>query len=275
MPKILFLNLSITKTDVDNFFYKEQYNEIYHDIYENNNLQSITSDNDNNIYTLNNKNIDIKVQPELKSYNNITDNIIDNIYINKDFTTLSLIENLDNIKKLGNFSYEYSICWNCCHSLDKDCFPVPIPTNYDEIKKIFTCHGIFCSFNCALRYIITSKIKDTSYLLYYMYKKCTLLNDHFKAAPPRETLIMFGGILTIEAYRNNFKKLDIFNTFSYPLIYTPSFIHETIKKPENNQNNKKQQQQQQNNKINLNLNISKKKSTKSKSNILSMLNIKI
>jgi hypothetical protein len=195
---------------------------------------------------------------------------------------LNIINNLESIKNSKNFDYINSVCWNCCHFLDKNCIPVPIPTKYNEIKQIFICFGIFCSFNCALRYIITSKIKDTSYLLYYLYKKCNiknLTNNEFTKAPPRETLQMFGGLLTIDAYRENFTTLNTFDIYTYPVVFVNREIHQHITYIENynihSENNKIDKKEE----ISILKNKNKKKQVnsgkKQPKDILEMLNVKI
>lgn len=91
-------------------------------------------------------------------------------------------------------------CWWCSYNFDN--VPCSIPFNYIDSK--FEVFGCFCSFNCALGYIIDSNIdkKDEKIsLLHLLYRKIYNKNDHFEPAPKKEILVDYGGNLTIEQYR--------------------------------------------------------------------------
>lgn len=107
------------------------------------------------------------------------------------------------------------LCWNCCHKFDN--MPCGIPYKYED--EIFHVKGIFCSFNCALRYNYESKfnesdIQERESLLNLMYKKIHDVKEaDISYAPIKETLVEFGGLLSIKDFRKNSK--------SYTLVYPP------------------------------------------------------
>ena len=108
-------------------------------------------------------------------------------------------------------------CWWCCHPFDTP--PCAIPKKYNKGK--FHLYGCFCSFNCAAAYNFDKKYDNMweSYsLLHLLYKK--MYNKAYKKiipAPPKEVLKIFGGILSIEEYRNNLMN----NTVMYRIIEPP------------------------------------------------------
>jgi len=139
-----------------------------------------------------------------------------------------LIDNNKNIsKKINNIMMEFSnfndkkffqtdiCCWHCCHKFES--MPCGIPHSIEE--GLFKTKGVFCSFNCALTYNYNSKqsenqIQERESLLYLMYKRIHNVKEvELKYAPDKETLKMFGGILTIEEFRQNQN--------TYVMVYPP------------------------------------------------------
>ena len=120
-------------------------------------------------------------------------------------------------------------CWWCCHQFEN--IPCSLPQFYKREK--FYVKGIFCSFNCAASYNFNNSDNDMyeKYsLLNLMYKK--LYNKNFvkiNLAPPRETLKMFGGYLSIEEFRENaLENNKLFNVISPPLISIIPKIEESV-----------------------------------------------
>lgn len=106
-------------------------------------------------------------------------------------------------------------CWWCCHKFLNS--PIGLPIRHENNK--FYVKGCFCSFNCALSYNIDSNSDNASEyesLLYLLLKKMNNTKEfcEIQEAPPRESLKMFGGVLTIDDFRNNF---DV----KYNIIYPP------------------------------------------------------
>ncbi len=120
-------------------------------------------------------------------------------------------------------------CWWCCHPFNG--VPCALPESYRKEK--FYVNGCFCTFNCAASYNF-SKNDDNMWerysLLNLMYKK--LYNRNFvkiNLAPPRETLKIFGGYLSIEEFReNSYKNEKTFMVVKPPLISIIPKIEENI-----------------------------------------------
>lgn len=95
-----------------------------------------------------------------------------------------------------------SVCWWCTFPFDS--LPVCAPLTYNSIKDVFGVCGYFCCFSCAKAYIIDKKSPyiDPS-LITLLNKRLTGKLTTVRVAPPRETLLKFGGNLTIEEFRNN------------------------------------------------------------------------
>jgi len=128
-------------------------------------------------------------------------------------------------------------CWWCCHQFDN--IPCSLPEYYKK-EKFYVC-GCFCSFNCCASYNF-SKNDDSMWerfsLLNLMYKK--LYNQKFvkiSLAPPRETLKMFGGYLSIEEFRESLIKSEkTFTVVKPPLISIIPKIEENISQNIKNKN---------------------------------------
>ncbi len=120
-------------------------------------------------------------------------------------------------------------CWWCCSSFND--IPCALPEYYKKEK--FYVSGCFCSFNCCASYNF-SRNDDAMWerysLLNLMYKK--LYNKNFvkiNLAPPKETLKMFGGFLSIEEFREYSIRNDkSFNIIRPPLISIIPKIEENI-----------------------------------------------
>ena len=111
-------------------------------------------------------------------------------------------------------------CWWCSHPFDGP--PCALPCNYSN--NIFIVKGVFCSPECAAAY----NFKDTNSgedlwerysLLNFLYRK--IYNDNnikIKLAPPKETLKIFGGSLSIKEFRmHNTNYTKCYKLISYPL----------------------------------------------------------
>jgi hypothetical protein len=114
-------------------------------------------------------------------------------------------------------------CWWCCHQFDS--IPIGLPEKY--INDTFHLYGCFCSFNCAQAYNLNTndnKVWEIYSLLNFFKKKiCDLNNIQYKnydyicSSPPRQSLNIFGGPLTIEDFRNSLNSL----TKNYNYILPP------------------------------------------------------
>lgn len=92
-------------------------------------------------------------------------------------------------------------CWWCCHSFDTT--PVPLPYGYNDNIEAFSVKGTFCSWGCAKAYSLgeSHTLGYHSQLLLLLRKKVEGKIIPIKCAPHRSQLSMFGGQLSIEAFR--------------------------------------------------------------------------
>jgi hypothetical protein len=119
-------------------------------------------------------------------------------------------------------------CWWCCHSFDT--VPIGMPEKYDELMKKFLVKGVFCSFSCMIAYKKEIKRDCTKdYLIKFLYTRLTgtfLLDAHLEPAPPRCSLKIFGGDLTIDEFRNSFKENKVYRMVEYPMYVCKDYIEE-------------------------------------------------
>lgn len=179
---------------------------------------------------------------ETKDKNNVSLNSKEFISINTgNLVNYSLLEYQYENKDIQNFPKEgqevisfigkeglnwpqstEALCWWCCHSFSGS--PIPIPVNYDDLKKVFKVYGNFCSFQCAKAYSFQTKNSErNTYLLTYLQYKLSGKIETIKPAPPKETLKLFGGILEIEDFRTT---KSIFSLVKPPFLPFNSRIQE-------------------------------------------------
>lgn len=140
----------------------------------------------------------------------------------KEYYDLTLIKNKDSFYKKSSIA-----CWWCCHKFDSQ--PVHLPVSLK--KNIYKVVGIFCSYSCCFSYMKKdSKYSKNIYLLNYLFREQTdkkeVLSEAIVPAPPRESLKLFGGPLTIEKFRET---TSIYCLNNYPMIYLPSQLEKTTK----------------------------------------------
>jgi len=261
-PKVdtLILHLPIKSSDLKNELIEDKllrYNEL---------TEPAPFENNSNFQTL--KKV-VQIQKDADSFGDFT-GIIDNKTLNKKYD-----RNLELINESKNQNNDYSIndidvsytfkenklvnirwefidannkhtwpihtnlcCLWCCHKFDT--IPVSLPRYLHDGK--FYVSGIFCSFNCAAAYSFSKKddqVWERYSLLNLMYKK---LNEckfaKIRLAPPRETLKMFSGYLSINEFRNSFVRQEkIFKMLEPPIISLIPKVEELIS--HGNGNNKK------------------------------------
>jgi hypothetical protein len=169
----------------------------------------------------------------------------DNNVIDKIFNTEDIVEKEDILqeenRKKGFFELLHQFvkneswlhktnvcCWWCCHTFDT--VPIGIPEKYDQIMKKFLVKGVFCSFSCMMAYNKeTDRNSIKNYLIKFLYTKLTgtfLLDIQLEPAPPRCTLKMFGGDLTIEEFRNSLKENKVYKMIQYPMYVCKDYIEE-------------------------------------------------
>lgn len=116
-------------------------------------------------------------------------------------------------------------CWWCCHNFNT--VPLGFPYEYNNKSKKFKVKGAFCSFGCMLSYKDDRKLHQKNYLINYLYTKLTgdSLNN-VKPAPPRYTLRMFGGDLSIDEFRNASKENKVYKMIEYPMCIYKDYVEE-------------------------------------------------
>lgn len=102
-----------------------------------------------------------------------------------------------------------SVCHWCCHNFKME--PIGIPMMYRKGK--FWIRGTYCSWACAAAAILHDHSKwnyqpyESYSLLHLLYRKIhgtnTPISFFIKPAPAKETLQLFGGVLTIEEFRQS------------------------------------------------------------------------
>ena len=149
--------------------------------------------------------------------------------------------------KCGYTSTTNVHCWWCCHQFDTK--PIGIPNHIQRIQKhgaddvtdfegnytdlerlIFYMYGCFCSFSCALAYLHNERNKSNQsrYLLNLLHHKLTGYRVQLKPAPPRQSLAIFGGYLTIEQFREKSTKISKnFKIVKIPMLSQTQAIEET------------------------------------------------
>lgn len=89
---------------------------------------------------------------------------------------------------------------------------MPIPHIYDSKRNFFFCYGNFCSFPCAKRHVIESSGNTQACTLLALLRSkiiggLGMAHMGIKAAPPRTSLKVFGGQLTIDEFRTGLEFL--------------------------------------------------------------------
>jgi hypothetical protein len=97
-------------------------------------------------------------------------------------------------------------CWHDCHPFHSQ--PIPLLHRYEERSGLYHVYGVFCSPNCAKMYIIEHEQGVTSLRMVEFLSMLRVvygITGNLKPAPPRMRLKLFGGELTIQQFRNQFK----------------------------------------------------------------------
>lgn len=240
MPKLLYLTLSLTTTELQEYKQQLESNINYDLLYPSpdkickiepikseDEITSlyISNDRDSKHNTVNNNIIIFKNKVNL-SLNDCGIIEKNNIYIFKDQFNLNNISN-DFLNQFKDYNPN-SLCWWCCYPLEIGTVPIPLPIKYNDIKKTFKCKGLFCSFNCSLAYCFRFK-EGCSMLINFLHKKMTgvLMKNHpIKPAPPREILDNFGGIVNIKKFRTLVESKTVYDIVEYPVIFTTSELRE-------------------------------------------------
>jgi hypothetical protein len=126
---------------------------------------------------------------------------------NDSLKRMRVVSCLKNVVSETEWPEKCDVCclW-CCHTFENS--PCTLPTKYDSLRKRFTYVGIFCSWNCVRSYNLERNDHKKyerngliTFLIQQLYGIVKAIN--VKPAPPRQTLKIFGGYLSIDEFRNN------------------------------------------------------------------------
>jgi hypothetical protein len=227
-------NLNTQSNLIEQNNIKVEENNGIHLFFDGENIDSSKNIFDNSIKIIKEQNNSTDIKPEYTSNVDIPidskyeDDCKNNRIIKKNLKNIMYeFINANNEKKWPESTNIH--CWWCCNSFND--IPCALPEYYKKEK--FYVNGCFCSFNCCASYNF-SRNDDAMWerysLLNLMYKK--LYNKNFvkiNLAPPRETLKMFGGFLSIEEFREYSVRNDkSFNIIKPPLISIIPKIEENI-----------------------------------------------
>lgn len=99
-------------------------------------------------------------------------------------------------------------CWHCCHPFETVPISVPRMMSQSDKSMYYEVFGVFCSVNCAKKFVLERGSYDQQQLLLQLNEMCCSVfgisgSDVFtaKEAPPRYFLKMFGGSMDITEFR--------------------------------------------------------------------------
>ncbi len=126
----------------------------------------------------------------------------------------------DEANKTNSWPSSTSVyCWWCSHPFNTT--PCSLPIEYKN--NTFTVFGVFCSPECATAYNFDDTnsgcdLWERYSLLNFLYRK--IYNDKslkIKSAPPRQTLKIFGGNLSIKEFRYHNSNYEM----NYKIVMPP------------------------------------------------------
>jgi hypothetical protein len=180
------------------------------------------------------------LKKELKKKSTTIKKLQDEISAKSEYCAESyVVQKIMNTKKVStkliNVNSEFPItektkvaCWWCTHNFDT--LPCYIPDKYYKDK--YYVFGCFCSYNCALAYILKDdeyKIATRRSLVKMLYAELYETDEPLCASPPKEILKKFGGPLTIEEYRDT--RTLASKDYKMIITQTPCYFEETYKDP--------------------------------------------
>ena len=137
-------------------------------------------------------------------------------------SNFQLMEQFDNITSWPQSTNIH--CWWCRHPFNS--VPCCIPKDKTKDGK-YAVYGCFCSFNCTLAYIYDEN-KDVWAKINYLKELCILIkNEELNieiAAPSWKLITEYGGILSIENFRNSFLTINNSHVVDIPYKYNKSSL---------------------------------------------------
>lgn len=162
----------------------------------------------------------------------------ENVLIDKPLKIIELLKDFEEKNKNDEWPQTTCInCYWCCHKFETP--PFGIPLKY--VNKKFQVFGCFCSLECASAFNFDSKeSKDEiweRYNLINLIARSIGYKNTVKASPTRLALIMFGGYLDIDSFRNFCKTSKLIN-INFPPMMTLTQQIEEINDSDINSENK-------------------------------------
>ena len=96
-------------------------------------------------------------------------------------------------------------CWWCCHPIKTDVLKMPL----EYIDNAYKGVGQFCSFPCMKSYnndtnaSLTNKYNINMLITQYVQDASENPQIEIHCAPPRQALVVFGGNMNIDEFRQN------------------------------------------------------------------------
>ena len=101
-------------------------------------------------------------------------------------------------------------CWHDTHAFKST--PVPLVERYYEKKNQYAVYGVFCSFSCALAYMIDHNDPMLTHKAMLLNQLAAQVYDYYEPinrAPPCTVLTRYGGWQSITDFRKGNQKITI------------------------------------------------------------------
>ena len=184
---------------------------------------SINKNNINNITNIDINTIDPIPYDDKECYfysdNKIIDMSYDNLHRNKDDDNFIHSNNNETLNKVNKNIENQSCCFWCIHQIEYMSYGMPM--SHDFHTNTYSCHGSFCSLECANAYNFSinsgsDKVWEINSLIQMMAKLYNL-KIPVRPAPSRYLLNIFnGGTMSIEEYRELHKTTDTSYVLNLP-----------------------------------------------------------
>lgn len=116
-------------------------------------------------------------------------------------------------------------CWHCAHGFDTP--PIGIPVHKSD-EAPYELYGVFCSFACMKTFNATRPSHEravSGQLIHEMLRDVYGVVDVVGKAPPKQMLQKFGGLMSIEEFRQSSATKTI-NIITPPLMAVKTFYEE-------------------------------------------------
>lgn len=117
--------------------------------------------------------------------------------------------------------------------LDSSKIEMMDPKLFKQINSsYYITDGIFCSFNCCLAYILDNNnelYKNSQQLLYKMLEDLNIQVNVIKPSPHWKTLKSYGGIYSIQDFRNQFNIITVTDMHNINIKTCCPIVKETLK----------------------------------------------